>query len=70
MTNFDQMNNWNLYFFAYFMENIQKLYMRGARSSNITVKFIASPFMYVYVVGTWATKSDIVRGYKLLSRIF
>ena len=44
MTNFDQMNGWNLYFLAYFMQNIQKLNMRGPRISNVSVKFIASHF--------------------------
>ena len=44
MTNFDQMNGWNLYFLAYFMQNIQKLNMRGPKTSKFTVKFIALPF--------------------------
>ena len=39
-----QMNGWNLYFLAYLMCNIQKLNLRCPRTSNITVKFIASPF--------------------------
>ena len=38
------MNSWNLYFLAYFMQNIQKLYLRGPRTSNISLKFIESPF--------------------------
>ena len=40
-----QMNGWNLYFLAYFMCNIQKLNLRRPRTSNITDKFIASPFI-------------------------
>ena len=40
----DQMNSSKHYFLAYFMQNIKKLKMRGPRTSNVTVKFIASPF--------------------------
>ena len=38
------MNGWNLYFLAYFIQNIQKLNLRGPRTSNISLKFIESPF--------------------------
>ena len=39
-----QMNGWNLYFLAYFMPSIRKLNLRGPRTSDISLKFIESPF--------------------------
>ena len=39
-----QMNGWNLYFLAYLMPSIQKLNLRGPRTSDISLKFIESPF--------------------------
>ena len=42
-----KMNGWNLYFVTYFMCNIQKLNLRRPRTSNITVKFIESPFSFL-----------------------
>ena len=40
-----QMNGWNLYFLAYFMPSIRKLNLRGPRTSDISLKFIESPFI-------------------------
>ena len=41
-----QMNGWNLYFLAYFMQSIRKLNLRGPRTSDISLKFIESPFKW------------------------
>ena len=43
-----QMNGWNLYFLAYFMQSIRKLNLRGPRTSDISLKFIESPFIYLH----------------------
>ena len=51
-----QMNGWNLYFLAYFMQSIRKLNLRGPRTSDISLKFIESPFITVENSDSWKVR--------------